>query len=188
MTAVRRALGRLALGSAAALVVWLAFGAVAWNSAVVALGELSIRAFERPRVTRLVLEKSEAEIRRSDMGSDSDVPTLDVAAFTAPTVVLLALLWGAGRLVPRRGAWRGAAALAILLLAQALHLVLAVEAFYATELGEWSAAFYPRWERELLAAGRSGFDLVLSWTLPFALWIAFHGVPALRAGAKRKRG
>lgn len=187
MIAPARVLLRLSLGAVAALLVWLAFGADAWGGAVVATCEKVIRAVERPRATRLELVRSEVEIHRSDMGTDSDTPAFDVAAFTAPTVVLLTLLWGCGRLVPRHGAWRGLAALALLFAAQVFHLLLAVEVFYATELGEWSTAFYPRWQRETLAAGRSAFDLVLAWGLPFALWIAFHGLPAFRSAEPAPR-
>jgi hypothetical protein len=143
-------------------------------------------------VTRLDFEKGEVLIHRSDMGAGSDVPAFDVAAFTAPTVVLLSLLWGAGRLVPRRGAWRGISAVAILFVAQTIHLVLAIETVYATQLGEWSAAAYSPWQREMLATGRSLFDLALAWGLPVALWVAFYGLPAFRApesaaAAKRPR-
>ena len=190
MKAPARALGRLALAALAAILLWLAVGVEAWGGTVATIAEKSIRAFERPRATRLEMSGNEVLIKRSDMGSDSDVPAFDMGAFTAPAVLLLTLLWGGGRLVPRRGAWRGLAATGILLCAQALHLVLAVETLYATQLGEWSVAHYPPWQRELAATGRSLFDLGLAWGLPFALWVAFYGLPAFRAAesapAKRK--
>lgn len=178
-----RVAGRLGLAALGALALWLAFAGDAWGRGVAAASEAGLRAFERPRVTRLELEKGAVLIRRSDMGSGSDVPSFDAGAFTAPTLLLLTLLWGAGRLVPRRGAWRGFAALGILFLAQALHLALAVETLYATQLGEWSLAAYPRWQRELFATSRALFDLALAWGLPVAMWVGFFGLPAFRAAA-----
>lgn len=181
MKAAPRLAGRLLLTAVAALLFWVAVGTETWGSAVAWSSEAVIRAVEHPRATRLEVSKGEVLIRRSDMGADSDVPAFDVAAFTAPVVVLLTLVWGAGRLVPRRGAWRAFAALSILFAAQTLHLILAVETLFATQLGEWSLAKYPRWERELFATSRSAFDLVLAWGLPVALWVAFYGLPAFRA-------
>lgn len=181
MKAPARAAGRLTLAAVAALALWLAFVADVWGGAVVFAAQAAIRMVEQPRATHLTYEKSEVVIRRADMGADSDVPAFDVAAFTAPVVLLLTLLWGGGRLVPRRGAWRGFSALGILFAAQTLHLVLAIQTLYATQLGEWSTAKYPRWERELFASGRSIFDLGLAWGLPVALWVAFYGLPAFRA-------
>lgn len=153
-----------------------------WGESVVAVSETVIRAVERPSATFIEWQSPRVvSFRRSDFGSRSGHPGFDPASITANLALLLAL-WGAtpgaasGRLVRR-----GLLCLAALFASHVIHVVLTVEATWATRLGAWSEWHYPRWEREVFATGRYFFDIVLKYALPFALWGFLLLVPALRA-------
>ena len=146
-----------------------------------AAAETTIRALERPSAT-LIEWKSPRIVtfRRSDFGSRSGHPGFDPAFMTANLALLLALWWatpGAASVPLLR---RGAACIALLFASHVIHVMLTVEATWATKLGAWSEWHYPRWQRELFATGNYFFDIVLKYALPFALWGALLLVPALR--------
>jgi len=178
----RRLVLRLPLAAAGALLLWFLGLASVWGESVVAVSETVIRAVERPSATFIEWQSTRVVIfRRSDFGSRSGRPGFDPASITANLALLLAL-WGAtpgaasGRLVRR-----GLGCVAALFASHVLHVVLTVEATWATRLGAWSEWHYPRWEREVFATGRYFFDIVLKYALPFALWGFFLLIPAFRA-------
>jgi hypothetical protein len=165
------------------LLLWYLGLASPWGQSVTAVAETSIRAVERPSATFVDWRSTRVvTFRRSDFGSRSGQPGFDPAFMTANLVLLLAL-WGAtpgaasSRIAPR-----GLACVAVLFASHVLHVVLAVEATWATKLGAWSEWHYPRWERELFATANYFFDIVLKYAMPFALWGVFILVPALREG------
>ena len=176
--ALRRLLLRLPLAAAGAIALWLAGGADVYASAVTTVTETSIRLFERPRVTFLTFEAGHVTIHRTDFSSEDDAPTADPSAITGNVVILLALLWGATGFGRKIGFWGGVLGLAFLFATHVLHLVLTIESLYATQLGEWSLANYPRWQREILGTTRYLFDILLVYALPFVIWGALSGFPA----------
>jgi hypothetical protein len=178
----RRFILRLPLAATGALLLWFLGLASVWGNSVVAVSETAIRAVERPSATFIEWQSPRVvTFRRSDFASRSGLPGFDPASITANLALLLAL-WGAtpgaasGWLVRR-----GLACVAALFASHVLHVVLTVEATWATRLGAWSEWHYPRWEREFFATGRYFFDIVLKYALPFALWGVLLLVPALRA-------
>ena len=148
--------------------------------------ESTIRAFARPASTLVEWKSIRAvTFRRSDFGSRSEVPGFDPAGITANLALFLAL-WAATPGTATAKAFRGGVACLVALFAShVLHVVLTVEATWATMLGSWSIYHYPRWLREIFATGRYFFDIVLKYALPFALWGAFLLVPAIREREER---
>ncbi len=189
---IRSLLLRLPLAAAAALLAWYAALEGAWGTLVAGVTEPLVRLFERTPVTRLTLEGTLLVVSRSDLSSDSALPSFALAPITVNLVLLLALLWATPRTLRAEGLWRIAAALGALLASHVLHLILTVETLYATSLGPWSVAAYPRWQREVLATGRYFFDIALKYALPFVLWaltldLAPFEERTARAPRRRKR-
>ncbi len=176
----RRFLARLPVAAAAALALWFALLSAPWGHAVATVAEAAIRLAERPAVTFVSFEEGSFAFRRSDFSTRSDTPALEAAPLTANLVLLLALALATPGVGSARSLLRLLLSAGALLLAQALHLVLAVETTYATDLGAWSLYAYPRWQREVLATGRYFFDIALKYALPFVLWGVFVALPRLR--------
>jgi len=169
------------VAAAAALTAWFFAGLSGpWTRAVVAAAETGIRSLESPRATFLkVDDKGMIEYWRSDFSTRSARPARDSAGLTGNLVFLLALLWATPGETTGRSLSRATAAVLLLFASQALHLVLAVETTWATDLGAWSEYAYPRWQREAFAAGRYFFDIAGKFALPPFLWGLLVVVPRL---------
>ena len=182
---LRSFLLRLPLAGAAALAVWF-FGGISapWTRAVIAVAETGIRSLERPPTTFVKLDDAgTVEYWRSDFSTRSSRPARDPAALTGNLVFLLTLLWATPGKTTGTSLARAAAAVLLLLASQALHLALAVETTWATDLGAWSEYAYPRWQREAFAAGRYFFDIAGRFALPPFLWGLLVVVPRLTEDA-----
>ena len=79
----RRFVSRLPLAAIAALLVWILLRP-ALDGAVSGFAQLLIRAYEYPKVTRLVVIDHRAEVRRADMRTDS-APLLYAASTSGRT-------------------------------------------------------------------------------------------------------
>lgn len=168
---LRSFLARLPLATGLAILLWFALLSRPWGAFVTRTSEAWIRLAERTKVTRLAYEDGLVVVRRADLSSRSDTPAFPAASVTANLVLLLGLLSATPR--PLRApafAARAAAALLALLVTQVLHLSFAVQTIYATQLGDWSAVAWPRWQREVVATGRYFFDIVGKYALPFVFW------------------
>jgi hypothetical protein len=71
-------LRRLPVTLVAGVILWLLLRPVA-DVAVAGLTQTLIRAFEHPRVTRLVVDDHRVQVRRSDFRSGSGIPTFSLA-------------------------------------------------------------------------------------------------------------
>ena len=167
----RGAAVRLALGFAAGLVFWFAFSAPYERFLAAAAGGL-IDLFERPTVTRLSASGGEIRVDRSDFPPASPRPGLPAADIHF-NFVLLAALFALGRhpLSPRPFGrfWIAAALLAAV---HVLAVVFQVEGLYATRLGDWSAAHYGPFARNVWAGGFHFYLVAVRFAAPFALWWA----------------
>jgi hypothetical protein len=168
---LRRLLARLPLAAGLAILLWFAVVGRPWSALVTRVSEGWIRAAERTKVTRLAFEDGMVVVQRADLSSRSETPAFSAAPMTANLVLLLALLFATPRDL-RAAAFpaRVAAACGALLLTQVLHLSFAVQTLYATQLGAWSVATWPRWQREVVATGRYFFDIVGKFAVPFVFW------------------
>ena len=168
---LRKLLARLPLAAGLAILLWFALVGRPWSALVTRASEGWIRAAERTKVTRLAFEDGMVVVQRADLSSRSETPAFSAAPMTANLVLLLALLFATPRdLRANAYAARVAAAFAALLLTQVLHLSFAVQTLYATQLGAWSVATWPRWQREVVATGRYFFDIVGKFAVPFVFW------------------
>lgn len=193
---LRKLLARLPLAAGLAILLWFALVGRPWGALVTRASEGWIRAAERTKVTRLAFEDGMVVVQRADLSSRSETPAFSAAPITANLVLLLALLFATPRDL-RATAFpaRAAAALAALLLTQVLHLSFAVQTLYATQLGAWSVATWPRWQREVVATGRYFFDIVGKFAVPFVFWALTLRIgedepeePEKRAGAAPAKG
>jgi hypothetical protein len=163
---------RLPLSVGLAILLWFAVLDRPWGGLVTGASEGWIRAAERTKVTRLAFEKGLVVVERVDLSTRSDIPAFSAAPITANLVLLLALLFATPPALRAAGfPARAAAALGALFVTQVLHLSFTIQTIYATQLGAWSAASWPRWQREVVATGRYFFDIIGKYAVPFVFWV-----------------
>jgi hypothetical protein len=184
---LRSFLLRLPLAGAAALALWFGGLAGPWARAVTATTEAAVRAVERPKATLLrVDDAGTIEYWRSDFSTRSARPAKDPGSLTSNLVLLLALLWATPGRTTGATLLRATGAVLLLFLSHVLHLVLTVETTWAMDLGAWSEYAYPRWQRELLSAGRYFFDIAGRFALPPFLWGFLSVVPRLESAREEE--
>jgi hypothetical protein len=169
----RQFLRRLPIALVAAMAVWLLLRP-ALDTTVTRIAELLVRAYEYPRVTRLVVDDHRVQVRRSDFRTDSKIPTLPLTEVHFNTIVLLALSLALARPFARRQLERLVMGWSVLLLSQALNLVFHVKTLYALGLGEWSHAHYSDLARNLYGFGQYFTDLPGRFSFPFLIWLGFN--------------
>jgi len=185
---------RLPVALLVSLALWLALRPV-FDTAVAGLAGTLIRAFEYPRVTRLVVEDHRAQVRRSDFRTDSQIPTVALTDITFNTIVLLALYLALPRPLSRRQLERLFMGACVLYLTQALNLVFHVKTLYALDLGEWSQQHYSDLARNVFGFLRYFTDLPGRFSFPFLIWLGFNwdvvmqllGTPAGEGDGQKKR-
>ncbi len=189
-----RFLLRLPVALLVALALWLLLRPVI-DTAVAGLAETLIRAFEYPRVTRLVVEDHRAQVRRSDFRTDSGIPTVALTDVTFNTIVLLALYLALPRPFSRRQLERLFMGACVLYLTQALNLVFHVKTLYALGLGEWSQQHSSDLARNVFGFLRYFTDLPGRFSFPFLIWLGFNwdvvmqllGTPTGEGDGKKQR-
>lgn len=166
-------LQRLPVTLIAAIIIWLLLRP-AIDAAVAGLAQTLIRSFEYPRVTRLVIEDHRAQIRRSDLRTDSRVQSVSMTEVTFNTIVLLALFLALPRPFSRRQLERLFMGWCVLCLSQSLNLLFHVKTLYAMGLGEWSQYHYSDLVRNAFGFGRYFTDLPGRFSFPFLIWLGFN--------------
>lgn len=167
-------LRRLPIALVVALAMWWAALRPVQDRAVPFLAQTLIRAFEVPKVTRLVVDDHRVQVRRADFRSDSKIPTIPLTEIHFNTIVLLALFLALPRPWSRRQLERLFMAWSLLLATQSLNLVFHVKTLYALGLGEWSIANYSDLARNVYGFGRYFTDLPGRFASPFLLWLIFN--------------
>ena len=186
-------LRRLAVGLAAGILVW-GIARPALDAVVTGGAEILLRAFEVPRVTRMVAVDHRAEVRRADFRSDSALPTVPLTPVHFNTVVLIALYLSLPRPFSRRRLERLLMGATVLYLTQVLNVWLHVKWIYATGLGEWSLAHTSDLWRNVVGFLRYFADLPGRFAAPVVIWLAFDWEvvarmlmpPATKASARRR--
>ena len=166
-------LRRLPLTLVAAVVIWLLLRP-AIDTVVAGLAQTLIRSFEYPRVTRLVVEDHRTQMRRTDLRTDSKVPTVSMTEVTFNTIVLLALYLALPRPFSRRQLERLFMGWCVLCLSQSINLLFHVKTMYAMGLGEWSQHHYSDFARNVFGFGRYFTDLPGRFSFPFLIWLGFN--------------
>jgi hypothetical protein len=171
--AYRTFLKRMPVTLLAALVLWLVLRP-GLHVAVPRLSEVLIRAFEYPRVTRLVTTGHVVEVRRTDFRSDSATPTVGLTEIHFNTIILLALYLAIPRPFSRTQLERLFMGWCVLFLIQSLNLVFHVKCIYALGLGQWSVQHYSDLARNLFGFLRYFTDLPGRFSSPFLIWLGFN--------------
>jgi hypothetical protein len=166
-------LRRLPVTLIAAIAIWLILRP-AVDTAVAGLTQTLIRSFEYPRVTRLVIEDHRAQMRRTDLRTDSKVPSVSMTEITFNTIVLLALFLALPRPFSRRQLERLFMGWCVLYLSQSINLLFHVKTLYAIGLGEWSQLHYSDLARNFYGFGRYFTDLPGRFSFPFLIWLGFN--------------
>ena len=187
-------LKRLPVTLLVAMVVWFAVRP-AVDVAVAGLAQTLIRAFEYPRVTRLVVEDHRAQVRRSDFRTDSQIPTVPLTDITFNMIVLLALYLALPRPLSRRQLESLFMGSCVLYLTQALNLVFHVKTLYAIGLGDWSQQHYSELARNVFGFLRYFTDLPGRFSFPFLIWLGFNwdvvmrmlGTPVVNPEAPKRK-
>jgi hypothetical protein len=166
-------LRRLPAALMAGVMLWLLLRPAA-DVAVAGVAQTLIRAFEHPRVTRLVVDDHRIQVHRSDFRSGSGIPTISLAEINFNLIVLLALYLALPRPFSRRQLERLLMGLGVLYLTQTLNLVFHIKTLYATGLGEWSRQSYSDLARNVFGFGRYFTDLPGRFSFPFLIWLGFN--------------
>jgi hypothetical protein len=172
-------LRRLPVTLIAAIIIWLLLRPVI-DWAVAGLAQTLVRSFEYPRVTRLVVQDHHAQMRRTDLRTDSKVPTVSMTEVTFNTIVLLALYLALPRPFSRRQLERLFMGWCVLYLCQSMNLVFHVKTLYAMGLGEWSQHHYSDLARNVFGFGRYFTDLPGRFSFPFLIWLGFNWEGVMR--------
>jgi len=147
---------------------------------VAGLAQTLVRSFEYPRVTRLVVEDHRAQMRRSDLRTDSKVRSVSMTEVTFNTIVLLALYLALPRPFSRRQLERLFMGWCVLCLSQAVNLLFHVKTLYSMGLGEWSQVHYSDLARNIFGFGRYFTDLPGRFSFPFLIWLGFNWEVVMR--------
>ena len=186
----KRFVRRLPVAAIAALVVWFLLRP-ALDGAVSGFAQLLIRAYEYPKVTRLVVVDHRAEVRRADMRSDSAVPTVALTEIHFNTIVFLALCLALPRPWSRKQLERLVMGWSVLYLTQSLNLLFHVKFLYASAFGAWSFQQYTEAARNIFGFLQYATDLPGRFGFPFAIWIGFNWdrvMPVVGLSAEPPRG
>lgn len=166
-------LRRLPLAVLLAVGVWLVVRP-AYNPSLAWVTQGVARLVEHPRATVITVDGSYAIIGRSDLRSDSGRLKYSLTQVHFNLVPFLALCL-AFRGALRRGGWRRiGGATGILAVSHVFTLLLQVKAFFAFNLGPWSAVHYSNLERNLIGGARYFFDIPVTFALPLILWVAAY--------------
>jgi len=166
-------LRRLPVTLIAAVVIWLLLRP-AIDTTVAGLAQTLVRSFEYPRVTRLVIDDDRAQMRRTDLRTDSKVPSVSMTEVTFNTIVLLALYLALPHPFSRKQLERLFMGWCVLCLSQSINLLFHVKTLYSMGLGEWSQHHYSDLARNIFGFGRYFTDLPGRFSFPFLIWLGFN--------------
>jgi hypothetical protein len=181
----RTALRALA-GFAAGLAIYVLITPL-YDRVIAAVAEKTLRAFERPPVTRLHrAEDGNVTVDRSDFDPRSKRPGIPLRDLTFNFVLLCALFAANERPMSDRNIGGFLAASAVLALTHVLGAATEVMSIYALKLGMWSQIHYSGFERNFWGVANHFYRLVLMYAIAFALWWIFRP-PAAAASPLRPR-
>lgn len=177
-------------GFAAGLALWLLLSPL-YDRAVARVAQFTIRAFEKPAVTRLrPAEDQYVTVDRSDFDPRSQRPAFAVRDLTFNFLLLTALFATSKRMFSDRNMGGFLVATGLLFLTHVVGAITEVMSIYVLKLGVWSTVHYSAIERNVWSVANHFYRLVLMYAIAFALWWIFRdpGVTeSAPSGKKRKR-
>jgi hypothetical protein len=189
----RRAAFRLLVGFLGGLAFWFLFSTT-YEKAVAPAAEALLRLGEQPAVTRLEAPGKEFLVDRTDFPPGAPHPGLPSPDLHFNFVLLVALFALRPRPWTQDNVMRFLLAALCLYVVHVLFLVFEVESVYATRLGDWSAAHYGAFARNIWATGFHFYQIAGRFAAPFAIWWFFGrpdptpvDVPARGPRRRKKR-
>ena len=170
---------RTAIGFAVGLAFWAGFTAP-YASALAALTEPIVRAFESRAVTRLEAAGKEIVIDRSDLAARSAKPAIATGELSVNVILLVALFASNTRWWSNRNVAGAAMAVLLLLPVHVAALIVNIESIYALRMGPWSDANYGAFERNLWGTAAHFYSFVGAIATAFILWWALSEKPISR--------
>ena len=175
------------------LAIWI-FLTPAYDKFIAAGAEKVIRAFEKPKVTRLQMaEDKNVTVDRADFDPRSKRPAIPIRDLTFNIVLLTALFAASKRPFSDRNILGFVISLALLAVSHIFGAVVEVMSIYVAKLGMWSTVHYSDLERNVWGVLNHFYRLVLMYAIAFALWWIFRGPDtapvkeAAPAAARRKK-
>ncbi|HYO77508.1 MAG TPA: exosortase H-associated membrane protein [Thermoanaerobaculia bacterium] len=175
-------------GFVAGVALWVLLSPL-YDRAIGAGATALMRAFEKPKVTRLKMAEDKlTTVDRSDFDPRSKRPAISIADLTFNFVLLVALFAGSQRTFSDRNIGGFLAASAALALTHILGTITRVMSIYVAKLGMWSTVNYSSFDRNFWGAADHFYRLVLMYAFAFALWWIFRDPSqAVVAPAKQKQ-
>lgn len=182
-----RLAARAFAGFAVGVAIW-ALLSPAYDRSIARGAEFTIRAFEKPKVTRL--RPSETQyftVDRSDFDPRSQRPAISIRDLTFNFVLLLALFAAVKRPFSDKNIGGFLVASGILGLTHVAAVVVEVMSIYALKLGAWSDVHYSAFERNFWGVANHFYRLVLMYAIAFSLWWIFRGPDEQPLRKKRRK-
>lgn len=178
-------------GFAAGLALWVFLSPV-YDRTIASVAAATMRAFEKPPVTRLRLAKDNfITVDRADFDPRSQRPAIPLRDLTFNVILLTALFAASKRTFSDRNIGGFIAAVVILALTHVLGAIAEVMSIYVAKLGMWSTVHYSDAQRTFWGVANHFYRLVLMYAIAFALWWVFRdraeAGPARPAAGKKKR-
>lgn len=156
------------------LTAWI-FLTPAYDRAVSVGAETVMRAFERPKVTRLrPAEDKFVTVDRADFDPRSKRPGIPVHDLTFNIALLTALFAASKRPFSDRNIGGFLIALVLLYVTHIFGTIAEVMAIYVAKLGMWSTVHYSDLDRNVWGVLNHFYRLVLMYAFAFALWWIFR--------------
>ena len=185
----RTALKALA-GFGVGLAMWI-FLTPAYDRVIAGSAQAVMRAFESPKVTRLVPAGDNfVTVDRADFDPRSKRPGIPVRDLTFNIALLTALFAASKRTFSDRNIGGFLVALVLLAMTHVFGTICEVMAIYVAKLGMWSTVHYSDLERNVWGVLNHFYRLVLMYAFAFALWWIFRdpvAEPAAAAAKKKKK-
>jgi hypothetical protein len=157
-------------GFVAGLALWI-FLTPVYDRLIAAGAESLMRAFEKPKVTRLHrAPDGYTTVDRADFDPRSKRPGIPVKDLTFNVVLLTALFAASKRTFSDRNIGGFLVALVALGLTHVLGVVVEVMSIYVGKLGMWSQVHYSELERNGWGVANHFYRVVLMYAIAFALW------------------
>lgn len=170
---LRAALKALA-GFVAGMILWTAFSPQ-YDRLVARGAQLTLRAFEKPPVTRLPrIDDKFTSVDREDFDPRSKRPGIQIRDLTFNFILLCALFAIHPRAVSDRNILGFVLASLALAVTHVFATVAEVMSIYVAKLGPWSRVHYSDLERNVWGVVSHGYRMVLMYAIAFGLWHLFR--------------
>lgn len=174
-------------GFVAGVVLWVLLSPL-YDRMLGAGAESVMRAFEKPKVTRLRLAPDGfTTVDRADFDPRSKRPGISVRDLTFNFVLLVALFAASVRPFSDRNIGGFIVAAVILAFTHMFGVIAEVMSIYVAKLGMWSTVNYSAFDRNLWGVLNHFYRVVFMYAIAFALWWIFRDASTAAPAKKSKK-